>query len=73
MSIFCIIFFLFVLENTWFKGNAQMQNQCCKNLGLLKSDSESENLKDEFQAIPICQYIFFYLFNIQPNTKKFFT
>ena len=45
MSIFdTIFFFFFVLENTWFQGFPQMQNQYCKNLGLLKSDSESENL-----------------------------
>ena len=44
MSIFDTIFFFFVLENTWFQGFPQMQNQYCKNLGLLKSDSESEKL-----------------------------
>ena len=46
MSIFNINLFHFVLENAWFQGFSQMQNQYCKNLGLLKSDSESENLND---------------------------
>ena len=41
---FLYIYFLFVLENTWFQGFPQIQNEYCKNLDLLKSDSESENL-----------------------------
>ena len=44
MSFFDTNLFHFVLENTWFQGFSQMQNQYCKNLDLLKSDSESENL-----------------------------
>ena len=44
MSFFDTNLFHFVLENTWFQGFSQMQNQYCKNLDLLKSDSESESL-----------------------------
>ena len=66
MAIFCIVFFLFVLENTWFKGYPQMQNQYCKNLGLLNLIVNLKIWGTNFNLFPFANTFFsiFLIFNL---------